>query len=58
MIPSGDAGFYYKAFADATNAGGTSGRVSSSEIGPVPYITPYLGTPSPVFERTASIIRW
>jgi hypothetical protein len=57
-IPSGDAGFYYKAFADATNAGGTSGRVSSSEIGPVPYITPSLGTPSPVFERTASIIRW
>lgn len=58
VIPSGDAGFYYKAFADATNAGGTSGRVSSSEIGPVPYITPSLGTPSPVFERTASIIRW
>lgn len=57
-IPSSDAGFYYKAFADATNAGGTSGRVSSSEIGPVPYVTPSLGTPSPVFERTASIIRW
>lgn len=58
QIPSTDAGFYYKAFADATNAGGTSSRVSSSEIGPVPYITPSLGTPSPVFERTASIIRW
>jgi hypothetical protein len=57
-IPSGDAGYYYKAFADASNGGGTSSRVSSSEIGPVPYITPSLGTPSPVFERTASIIRW
>jgi hypothetical protein len=57
-IPSGDAGYYYKAFADASNGGGTSSRVSSSEIGPVPYITPSLGTPSPVFERTASVIRW
>jgi hypothetical protein len=57
-IPAADAGLYYKAFADASNAGGTSGRVSSSEIGPVPFVAASLGTPNPVFERTASIIRW
>jgi hypothetical protein len=57
-IGSADAGLYFRAFATATNGGGTSTEAQSGQIGPVPYITPSLGTPSPVFERTASIIRW
>jgi hypothetical protein len=36
QIPAGDATYYYKAFCTATNAGGDSGRVNSTEIGPVP----------------------
>jgi len=61
VIPSGDAGFYYKAFADATNAGGTSSRVSSSEIGPVPYITPTVSSIGTIlFDRrnASSQINW
>jgi len=36
QIPAGDATYYYKAFCTATNSGGDSGRVNSTEIGPVP----------------------
>jgi hypothetical protein len=36
-IPSGDVGYYYKAFAYAINAGGTSSSyANTSDIGPVP----------------------
>ena len=61
QIPSTDAGYYYKAFADATNAGGTSSRVSSSEIGPVPYITPTVNSIGTIlFDRrnASSQINW
>ena len=60
-IPSSDAGFYYKAFADATNGGGTSSRVSSNEVGPVPYITPTVNQVGYIiFDRrnASSQINW
>ena len=48
QIPAGDATYYYKAFCTATNSGGDSGRVNSTEIGPVPVpvVIPSGGTAS------------
>jgi hypothetical protein len=48
QIPAADATYYYKAFCTATNAGGDSGRVNSTEIGPVPtpVVIPSGGTVS------------
>ena len=45
-VAAGDAGFYFKAFATASNSAGTSGEIASGELGPAtnPVSTP--GVPS------------